>query len=137
MGKDRGCDLSSVITGEWRREHGEGLRKLGPESDCWERCYDHEPFASLSLYPIGGGDDESVGRSRFFRVGESPFPYREWRWQGELANLRQGFSNPSVGMARKEHFVLLSSRKAAFWQDLAEMYPRTAYFGEIDAFCTL
>lgn len=32
-------------------------------------------------------------------------------------------------------FVLPSSRRAAFWQDIAEMYPRTAHYGEIKLLC--
>lgn len=31
------------------------------------------------------------------------------------------------GMAGNAHFVLPRSRRAAFWQDIAEMYPRTAF----------
>lgn len=40
-------------------------------------------------------------------------------------------------MAGNEHYVRLRSRRAPFWQDLAEMYSRTAHFGKNGVFCTL
>lgn len=40
-------------------------------------------------------------------------------------------------MAGNEHYVRLRSRRAPFWQDLAEMHSRTAHFGKNGVFCTL
>ena len=53
----------------------------------------------------------------------------------------EGLPRPSRGFARSaagnDYFVLPRSLRATFWRDFAEMYARTAYFGNISVFCTL
>lgn len=94
--------------------------RSGTVGSCWRQA--SAMGDGPALHPRRHRDGEQVVLSLPDRCEETTGGYDE------------GFRR---GMAGNAHFVLPRSRRAAFWQDIAEMYPRTAHYGEINLLCTL